>query len=169
MIPISEVERRAEYLQEIGNNHPLTTLVRQCLSNAPVQRPEASALLNRINTILSALPQPFTNRVEMLQQLQMMVNQFETRTHTLTDTYHSEVDSLTQRSQSVIESKQSEIKSLEAHITDTNLAKQSEIVSLRAEVERLSVQNPSQQTHSQPSHTREPDIQIQVHEYEQES
>ena len=164
MIPISEVERRAEYLQEIGNDHPLTTLVRQCLSNAPVQRPEASALLNRINTILSALPQPFTNRVEMLQQLQMMVHQFEARIQTLTDTYHSEIDSLTQRSQSVIESSQSEIKSLEAHITDTNLAKRSEIESLRAEVEGLSVQSPSQQTHSHLSHTRDPDIQIQVHE-----
>ena len=165
MIPISEVERRAEYLQEIGNDHPLTTLVRQCLSNAPVQRPEASALLNRINTILSALPQPFTNRVEMLQQLQTMVHQFEARIQTLTDTYQSEFDSLTQRSRSILESSQSEIKSLEAQITDAHQSKQSEIESLRAEVKRLSVQSPSQQTYTHLSHTREPDIQNQVNEY----
>ena len=75
MIPISEVERRAEYLQEIGNGHPLMAVIHQCLSNMPAQRPEAPTLLDRVNTILSALPQQLTNRV---QQLQMMVHQLST-------------------------------------------------------------------------------------------
>ena len=44
-------------------------------------------------------------------------------------------------------------------------SKQSEIEHLRGEVERLSVQNPSRQTHTNPSHTRESDIQTQVHIY----
>ena len=137
IIPVPEVDRRAEYLQEIGNDHPLMAVIRQCLSNVPVQRPEASALLNRINSILSPLPQPVPNRFEMLQQLQMMVHQFEARIQTLTDTYQSEIDSLTQN-------------------------KQSEIESLRAEVERLSVQSPSQQVHRKSSHTGEPNTQNQV-------
>ena len=77
MIPISEVERRAEYLQEIGNDHPLMTVICQCLSNSPAQRPEAQTLLDQVNTILSTLPQQFTNKVEMLQQ-------FEARIQTLT-------------------------------------------------------------------------------------
>ena len=130
MVPITEVERRAEYLQEIGNDHPLMTLIRQSLSNAPARRPEAPVLLDRINTILSALPQQFTNRVEMVQR-------FEARIQTLT---------------AANQSKQSEI--------DT---KPSEIESLRADVGRLSVQSPSRQAHSHPSHTRESDIQTQVH------
>ena len=67
MIPVSEVERRAEYLQEIGNDHPLMGLIHQCLSNMPAQRSEAPALLEWINTILSTPSQLFTNRVEMLQ------------------------------------------------------------------------------------------------------
>ena len=120
IIPISEVERRAEYLQEIGNEHPLMAVIHQCLSNTPAWRPEATALLDRVNTVLSALPQQFTNRVEMLQQVE------------------AHIDSLTRRNQSEIES-------------------------LRAEVERLSVQSPSRQAHSQPSYTSQPDIQDQVH------
>ena len=136
IIPVSEVERRAEYLQEIGNDHPLMGLIRQCLSNMPTRRPEAPALLERVNAILSTLPQPFTNRVEMLQQ-------FETRIQSLVDANQS---------------MQSEINSLTTE-TQRNL---SEIDSLRVEVARLSVRNLSQQPHSQPSHTGQPDTQTQV-------
>ena len=137
MIPISEVERRAEYLQKIGDGHPLMAMIHQCLSNVPAKRPDSQTVLEQINTILSVLPQPFTNRLKMLQQLQTMVHQFEARIQTLTDTYQSEIDSLTQN-------------------------KQSEIESLRAEVERLSVQSPSQQVHRKSSHTGEPNTQNQV-------
>ena len=103
MVPISEVERRAEYLQEIGNDHPLMTVICQCLSNMPAQRPEARLLYDQVNTILSALPQPYTNRFEI-------VHQFETSIKTLTEvnqSMQSEIDSLTRR-------KQSEMKVLKA-------------------------------------------------------
>ena len=78
IIPVPEVERRAEYLREIGSDHPLLPVIQQCLSNVPGRRPETPVLLDRVNTILSQLSQPFTftNRVEMLQQ-------FETRIQTL--------------------------------------------------------------------------------------
>jgi len=132
MIPVSEIERRAEYLQEIGNDHPMMGLIRLCLSNMPTRRPEAPALLERVNDILSTLPQPFTNQVEMLQQFQTLIDANQSK--------QSEIDSLT---------------------TETEW-KQSEIDSLRAQVERLSVRNPSQQAHSQPSHTGQPDTQNQV-------
>ena len=147
IIPASEVERRAEYLQEIGNDHPLMAVIRQCLSNVPARRPEAPVLLDRVNTILSALPQQFTNRVEMLQQLQ-----------TLTDENQSK--------QSEIDSKQSQTDTMQSEIDTNRLeidSKQSEIEFLRVEVERLSVQSPSQPAHSQPSTTRESDTQNQVH------
>ena len=141
IIPASEVDRRAEYLQEIGNDHPLMAMIRQCLSNISARRPEAPALLNQVNTILSALPQTFTNRIEMLQQVEARIESKQSRI----DSMQSEIDSLTQRNQSEINLKQSEIESL------------------RAEVERLSVRNSSQQAHSQHSHTSRPDIQDQVH------
>ena len=74
IIPVSEVERRAEYLQEIGNDHPLIGLIRQCLSNSPAYRPEAPAILEQVNAILSTLSQPFTNRVEMFQHIQTLTD-----------------------------------------------------------------------------------------------
>ena len=148
IIPVSEVERRAEYLQEIGNDHPLMGVIQQCLSNIPARRPEAPGLLDQVNTILSALPQQFTNRVEMLQE-------FEARMQTLT--------AANQSKQSEIDSMQSEIDSLiQRNQSEMNL-KQCEIESLRAEVERLSVRSPSRQAHSQSPHTSQPDIQDQVH------
>ena len=101
MIPISEDECRAEYLQEIGNDHPLMAMIRQCLSNMPVRRPEAKALLHQVNTILSALPQQFTDRVEMFQQ-------FEAHMRTLT--------AANQSMQSEINSNLSEIMSLRSAV-----------------------------------------------------
>ena len=145
IIPVCEVERRAEYLQEIGNDHPLMAVIHQCLSNVPARRPEAPALLDRVNTILSALPQQFTNQVEMVQQ-------FETRIQTLTAANQSEIDS----KQSLIDTKQSEIVSL----TWRNQMNQSEIEHLRAEVERLSIQSLSQQAYSQLSHTTQSNMQV---------
>ena len=62
MPPVSEIGCRAEYLQEIGNDHPLMGLIPQYLSNMPTRRPEAPALLEQVNAILSTLPQIFTNR-----------------------------------------------------------------------------------------------------------
>ena len=141
MIPISEVERRAEYLQEIGNDHPLMVIIRQCLSNASARRPEAPALLDQVNTILSTLPQQFSNRVEMLQQV-------EARIQTLT---------------AANQSKQSRIDSMQSEIDSLTQSKQSEMESLRAEVERLSVWSPSRQAHSQRPHTSQPEIQDQVY------
>ena len=95
IIPVSEVERRAEYLQEIGDDDPLMELIHQCLCNMPTRRPEAPALLEGVNAILSTLPQPFTNRVEMLQQ-------FEARIQSLVDanqSIQSEINSLTTETQ----------------------------------------------------------------------
>ena len=111
IMPVSEVERRAEYLQEIGNDHPLMAVIKQCLSNVPAQRPDAPFLFDQVNTILSALPQTFTNRIEMLQEIK--------RNLSVINSKQSEIDS----KQSEIDSKQSE-----------NDSKQSEIESLRAEV-----------------------------------
>ena len=107
----------------------------------PLEGPEAPVLLDRVNTVLFALPQQFTNRVEMLQQ-------FEARIRTLT---------------AANQSKQSEIDSMQSQIDFLTQRNQSQIESLRAEVERLSVQPPSQPTHSHPSHTSQPDTQNQVH------
>ena len=55
-LPVTEVDRRAEYLQRIGGSHPLSGLVRRCLSNAPSERPEAVNMLQQISTAMSLQP-----------------------------------------------------------------------------------------------------------------
>ena len=46
-------------------DHPLMGLIHRCPSNMPTKQPEVPALLERVNAILSTLPQPFTSQVEM--------------------------------------------------------------------------------------------------------
>ena len=60
--PVSEIGCRAEYLQEIGNDHPLMGLIPQYHSSMPTRRPEAPAQLEQVNAIWSTLPKIFTNR-----------------------------------------------------------------------------------------------------------
>ncbi len=70
IVPVSEVDRRAEYLQEIDQDHPLMGLIRQCLSNNPTSRPEAVDILGQVESVTSRLPPSLENRVELIQQIQ---------------------------------------------------------------------------------------------------
>ena len=56
IVPVSEVKCRAEYLQEICDDHPLRGLIHQCFSNMSANRPEVPALLERVNAVMSTLP-----------------------------------------------------------------------------------------------------------------
>ena len=157
LIPLSEVERRAEYLQEIGNDHPLMAVICQCLSNVPAQRPETRTLLDQVNTILSTLPQQFTNKVEMLQQ-------FEARIQTLTAAKQLEINS----KQSEIESLRAEIERLSFRLSPPQAHSQ---LSHASQPTHISPQpsHASQPTHigepsssRQPSHTEKPKPPYQV-------
>ena len=70
MVPATEVERREEYLQGMGDTHPLIALTHQCLSNNPLTRPEAPEILARINEVMPQFPPSFQNKVEMLQRIE---------------------------------------------------------------------------------------------------
>ena len=68
LVPVSELDRRAEYLRDIGQDHPLMGLISQCLSNAPTRRPESSEILRQITATASRVPERHQNKIEMLQQ-----------------------------------------------------------------------------------------------------
>ncbi len=70
IVPVSEVDRREEYFQEIDQDHPLMGLIRQCLSNNPTSRPEALDILGQVESVISRLPPSLENRVELIQQIQ---------------------------------------------------------------------------------------------------
>jgi len=78
MVPATEVERREEYLQDMGDTHPLIALTHQCLSNNPLTRPEAPEILTRINEMMPQFPPSFQNKVELLQRIEVDYNEKRT-------------------------------------------------------------------------------------------
>ena len=69
LLPVSEAERRDEYLRDIGNTHPLMDLILKCVSNDPEQRATAAQIVQRMQHMTSHSPPTFPNQVEMLQRI----------------------------------------------------------------------------------------------------
>ena len=69
LLPVSEAERRDEYLRDIGNAHPLMDLILRCVSNDPEQRATAAQMVQRMEDMTCHSPPAFPNRVEMLQRI----------------------------------------------------------------------------------------------------
>ena len=84
VIGLSEVERRAEYLNVIGRpsdneeGHPLMPLIERCLSNSPNLRPNASELVDAMSDAATQQPLTFSNRVEMMQRINSIQREKET-------------------------------------------------------------------------------------------
>lgn len=67
---VSEVERRDQYLREIGRDHSLMATIRQCLSNNPASRPNAAEILRRVSRVADSCRPTHANKLEMLHSLQ---------------------------------------------------------------------------------------------------
>ena len=70
LVPVTEVERRAEFLRKIGDDHPLTPLMRCCLSNKPTLRPDAVQVHIQLSEVKGHLPAMAETRIELTRQLQ---------------------------------------------------------------------------------------------------
>ena len=70
MTALTEVQRREEYLNDIGEAHPLMDLMRQCLSNNPTVRPDIPDILRTVKEVMPQFPRAFENKVEVLQRIQ---------------------------------------------------------------------------------------------------
>lgn len=69
LLPVSEADRRQEYLDVLGANHPLMVLIHQCIHNNPINRPAAIKVLEQMNAADIHFPTSVTNKVEMLLQI----------------------------------------------------------------------------------------------------
>ena len=69
LVGVTEAERRELFLQKIGKDHPLMDLITECISNNPYRRAHTSEIVERMTDVMSKIPVSFTNRVEMLKQL----------------------------------------------------------------------------------------------------
>ena len=71
LVAITEAERRAQFLQIIGSNHPLMDLLLKCINNDSQQRPQTSEIVARLAEMVSQFPASFANRLEMLKHFQI--------------------------------------------------------------------------------------------------
>ena len=75
LIPVTEAERREEFLRKIPPDHPLMDLIMRCLSNNPQQRPRAAEIVGRMVGVVLEHPPSFENRVEMLQRVSALLTE----------------------------------------------------------------------------------------------
>ena len=82
----SEVERREEYILEVGLDHPLMELTKQCLEFNQDNRPEASEIISKIEQKQCLVPPTFKNKIESVEwitQLKKDNNRLKLRVATL--------------------------------------------------------------------------------------
>lgn len=70
IIAVSEVDRRVEYLEQLGAAHPLLGLTHQCLNNVARHRPEAVYILHQINTVMANVLAVLDNEDHQLQSME---------------------------------------------------------------------------------------------------
>ena len=70
LTPLTEVQRRETYLNDIGDAHPLMSLMRECLSNNPSLRPGIPEALHRVKEVMPQFPPAFENKAEVLHRIQ---------------------------------------------------------------------------------------------------
>ena len=65
LIPVSEAERRRNFLEIIGDDHPLMQLVLSCVNNNPQQRPHSGEILNQLAGMVKLFPSSRLNTSEL--------------------------------------------------------------------------------------------------------
>ena len=100
LIPVSEAERREEFIRKIGRDHPLIDLIMRCLNNNPQRRARAVEIAQRMADLILQFPPSFENRVEMLRRISADITEKRE--------LHQEI----RKKASTIEEKQGEIERL---------------------------------------------------------
>ena len=68
--PLNEVERREEYLSNVGSMHPLMGLIRKCLSNKPVARPDVFEILSTVKEVMPRFPLSLEIKIKFFRRIQ---------------------------------------------------------------------------------------------------
>ena len=137
LLPVSEAERRDEYLQDIGHAHPLMDLILRCVSNDPEQRATAAEMVQRMERMTRDFPPAFPNRIEMLQQIRADATEkgsLREENETFAAEYEQsrvEREELNQQHQAEVEQVRTEVA---AELNAQNVSVQTQ---LRREIQRL--------------------------------
>ena len=72
LIPVSEVERREKFLQEIGADHPLMELILRYMNNDSRRRASSQEIVKTLEVLVSQFPPNFENRLEICQHMELV-------------------------------------------------------------------------------------------------
>ena len=134
-VPVTEIERRKPYLDQMGEGRALTSLASRCLQNDARLRPTAAELVLELEKVVSDSPPSFINSLEMLKQnedLQTKVEDLEAaKKHLeLFKTHHNpEVQALMEQIALLTQEN--------THLCSTALTKASQIESQQQRVDNL--------------------------------
>jgi len=129
VVPVTEFDRRHAFIQKINSDHPLVSLIRQCLSNMPGHRPKAAEIVSVIATRrLPAIP----NVVELLRNATVTASENKS--------LKSENDSLRSENLSLRQEKEDEKQSMMSEIQSLK----SKVDSLQLLIKRLLISDPDQ-------------------------
>ena len=140
MIPVSEAERREEFLRAIGNDHPLMDLIRKCIDNYVQSRAHANEIVERLADMVLQFPASFANRLEMLRQIEADGEEKRALTEE-----GERKDRVIQQKESQISLHKEEVRTKEeektAETDQLKLAYSSEVEQLQLQVRNLNTQS----------------------------
>ena len=67
LVAVSEAGRRQKYLEIVGQDHPLMSLILKCIDNDPKSRPSVKKIVQQIKDKTEAATDSFTDRVEIMK------------------------------------------------------------------------------------------------------
>ena len=70
LTPVSEAERRKDFLEAVGDDHPLMKLICRCIDNDPQIRPHISEIVDQLANMVTSHPPLFANLLEMQKHLE---------------------------------------------------------------------------------------------------
>ena len=155
LLPVSEAERRDEYLRDIGDTHPLMDLILRCVSNDPEQRATAAQMVERMEHMTHQSPPAFPNRVEMLQRIRVDATE-KGSLREENETFAAEYEQSRLEREELILQHQAEVEQVRAEVTELNDQNTAAQTQLRGKICRLEQQaqyhqkeiKRSQQAHS---------------------
>ena len=75
LIPVTEAERREEFLRSIGSDHPLMNLILKCINNHPKSRAHAIEIVERLEEMVLQFPTSFDNRLDALRRIEAVTKE----------------------------------------------------------------------------------------------
>ena len=94
LIPVSEAERREEFLQIIGTDHPLMEVIHRCIQNDPAIRAHTHELIRCLADLVKRYPASFANQLDILKHIK---SDEEEKQHLKEDLQRKDQEILAQR------------------------------------------------------------------------